>query len=99
MMTHEEFDQKAQEILKVVPEEFHPALRAIAWDMGHAYGYSEVLNVLKDIVYGFQTHRVFEKYEQRVREQEFDRIAGQFREKGVVEIEEHEATQVMRMKM
>ena len=63
MLTFEEIDEQ-DFILEQVPEEFRSALYSIAWDDGHAYGESEVLNILKGLVYDLKP--AIEKYTKRI---------------------------------
>jgi len=53
-MTDKEFEQKQGEILKEIPIDFHGALSGLAWDLGHAYGYEEVIIHLQDLVSGLK---------------------------------------------
>lgn len=50
-MTEEEYNIKADELLKDVPEEYREGCKSLAYENGHAYGYNEVYNHLDDIVY------------------------------------------------
>lgn len=49
-MTQDEFVVEQEEILKVVPEDFHSTFRTMAWDRGHSAGYEEVILVLKGLI-------------------------------------------------
>ena len=51
-MTATQFSEKQEEIIKILPKEFHEFVTAKAWDDGHAHGYEEVLTHLQDLVYG-----------------------------------------------
>lgn len=49
-MTDKEFPDRQNEILSVLPQEFHGAVSHYAWEQGHAYGYEEVLIHLEELV-------------------------------------------------
>lgn len=49
-MDNQEFEQRQEEILKDIPEEFHSAVRWHAYDHGHAYGHEEVLIHVQNLV-------------------------------------------------
>lgn len=49
-MDNQEFEQRQDEILKDIPQEFHSAVRWHAYDRGHAYGHNEVLIHVQDLV-------------------------------------------------
>lgn len=49
-MDNQEFEQRQEEILKDIPEEFHSAVRWHAYDYGHAYGHEEVLIHVQNLV-------------------------------------------------
>lgn len=49
-MTPEEFAVQEKLILSDVPEELHSALSYMAYEQGHAYGYTEVLIHLQTYV-------------------------------------------------
>jgi hypothetical protein len=63
-MTQEEFDVKAEELLRDIPDEFRSILNYMAYERGHAYGYDEVLNILDELVYKFK--EPIEQYTQRI---------------------------------
>jgi hypothetical protein len=63
-MTQEEFDVKAEELLRDIPDEFRSILNYMAYERGHAYGYDEVLNILDELVYKFK--EPIEKYTWRI---------------------------------
>ena len=63
MLTFEEIDEQ-DFILEQVPEEFRRVLYSIAWEDGHAYGESEVLNILKGLVYDLKP--AIEAYTKRI---------------------------------
>jgi hypothetical protein len=44
-----EFHAKERELIGDLPEPFFQFVSALAWDLGHAYGFSEVLNYADDI--------------------------------------------------
>lgn len=50
-MDEKEFEQRQDEILKDIPEEFHSAVKWHAWDRGHSSGYELVLNCVAELVY------------------------------------------------
>lgn len=49
-MTEEEFNTEQEELLKDIPEEFHPNLRTEAWDRGHSAGMEEVIGCLRTLI-------------------------------------------------
>lgn len=49
-MNGENFEQRQDEILKEIPEEFHSAVSWHAYDRGHAYGHEEVLIHVQNLV-------------------------------------------------
>lgn len=49
-MDNQEFEQRQEEILKDIPEEFHSAVKWHAWDRGHSSGYESVLSCVADLV-------------------------------------------------
>ena len=49
-MTAQEFEDKQKEILEELPEEFRGAVGYMAWELGHAYGYEEVITYSRDFV-------------------------------------------------
>lgn len=49
-MDNQEFEQRQEEILKNIPEEFHSAVRWHAYGQGHAFGHEEVLIHVHDLV-------------------------------------------------
>lgn len=49
-MNGENFEQRQDEILKDIPEEFHSAVKWHAYDRGHAYGHEEVLIHVQNLV-------------------------------------------------
>lgn len=49
-MDNQEFEQREEEILKDIPEEFHSAVRWHAYGQGHAFGREEVLIHVHDLV-------------------------------------------------
>ena len=53
-MTENEFETKQTELLKNIPEEFHAAIKNVAWQEGHSYGYEEVLIHLGNLVDALQ---------------------------------------------
>jgi hypothetical protein len=52
-MDQQEYENKCTEILVNIPSEFHSAMRQIAYELGHAYGYQEICSVLNDLAYFF----------------------------------------------
>jgi hypothetical protein len=44
------FLDRQAEILSRVPPQFDEALSKLAYDMGHANGYNEILSILEDLV-------------------------------------------------
>jgi len=72
-MTAEEYrEQEAAEFdLKNIPQEFRSAISYHAYEEGHAYGWSEVLIHLRDLIDGLEPAiRAFEK---RVRTEAYER--------------------------
>lgn len=61
-----EFEQKQAEELAGIPEEFHSPIRSLAWDLGHAYGFNEVLIHVSDLC--DQLAPAIAAYGKRVRE-------------------------------
>lgn len=59
-MTEQQFLIARALKLKDIPKEFHDFLSDLAWDVGHAHGYEEVLNYIGDFAFGFQ--RAFDQY-------------------------------------
>jgi len=51
---HDRFLKVQADILGGLPPEFHGPIAAIAWDIGHAYGYFEVIGHLKDFAEQFE---------------------------------------------
>jgi hypothetical protein len=51
-ITEEEFEAKQTELLNRIPKKFRGWLSYMAWEKGHAFGYSEVLLHLEDYVGG-----------------------------------------------
>jgi len=51
-MTEEEFTRRQTKLLARVPKKFRGWLSHMAWEDGHAFGYSEVLLHLEDYVDG-----------------------------------------------
>ena len=49
-MDEKEFEQRQDEILKDIPEEFHSAVKWHAYDHGHAFGYEEVVIHVHNLV-------------------------------------------------
>lgn len=49
-MNKEEFEIKSKDLLQDVPEKYHNGCVSLAYELGHAYGYSEVYYYLQDIV-------------------------------------------------
>lgn len=54
-MTEEEYEKKAKEVLKGIPKVFHAELKFMAYDHGHAYGWEEILEYLRDFASGLNT--------------------------------------------
>ena len=50
-MTLDEFNDRQDKILAVLPEELRPVLSYMAYERSHAYGYEEVLNSLGGMVH------------------------------------------------
>jgi hypothetical protein len=48
-MTEEQYEQELKERLVGVHPVLASALRSVAWDRGHAYGYSEVILILDNL--------------------------------------------------
>lgn len=46
------FESAQANLLEGIPSEFQEFIRATAWDLGHAYGYEEVLSYVSDFVSG-----------------------------------------------
>ena len=63
-MTQEEFDVKAEELLRDIPDEFRNTLNYMAYERGHASGYEEVLNILSGLVYDLKAP--IEQYTRRI---------------------------------
>ena len=53
-MDIDEFERLQNEALKFIPAEFQKPIKKIAWDIGHAYGYNEVLIHIRDIADAFE---------------------------------------------
>ena len=51
-MNDKDFQIKQNEMLMQndVPAKYHAGLKSYAWQEGHANGYGEVLNTLKDLI-------------------------------------------------
>ena len=49
-MDEKEFEQRQDEILKDIPQEFHSAVSWNAYERGHAYGHEEVLIHVQNLV-------------------------------------------------
>ena len=49
-MTKEEYEEKAEVELAVVPEQYREGCKSLAWELGHSHGSSEVYYYLQDIV-------------------------------------------------
>ena len=50
-MTEQEFEERQEDILKSVPEEYRKGVAAYAWEQGHSCGRYEVIGYLQDIVF------------------------------------------------
>jgi hypothetical protein len=50
-VTLDEFNDRQDKILAVLPEELRPVLSYMAYERSHAYGYEEVLNSLGGMVH------------------------------------------------
>ncbi len=63
-----EFEDKQQAELDLykIPEEFRSAIRTLAWDQGHAYGYHEVLGYVSELC-GYLAPAI-EAYKKRINE-------------------------------
>lgn len=48
-MTKEQFNKEHMLILETIPEQYREKIYNFAWDLGHAYGYKEVLLYLQDL--------------------------------------------------
>ena len=49
-MTNEEFKRREEDLLRKLPPEFHAAVSYRAYELGHAYGHSEVLSHVGSLV-------------------------------------------------
>lgn len=52
-MTNQEFAELQENLFDEydIPQEFRGAISYKAWEDGHAYGYSEVISHLRDLIY------------------------------------------------
>lgn len=67
----EEYEIKLANLLKEIPEEFHPFVSSYSWEKGHSYGYNEVYSYASDIVE--QLKPCIEKYREMM-EESFDKL-------------------------
>lgn len=55
-----DFETRRDDILRQLPEAFHPFVRTYSWEHGHASGYNEVLNIAEDLIWHLT--RAVERY-------------------------------------
>lgn len=63
-MTADEYHEKEKKILEYLPKELQSYFSYEAYERGHAYGYEEVLLILRNSVEGFK--QPFEQYKERI---------------------------------
>ena len=72
-MTDEQYATEQAELFKNynVPIEFQGPLSYLAYEEGHAYGYEECLNQLRDYIYALT--QPIKDFEKRIRTEAYDR--------------------------